>query len=246
MSDLPDLGVMIFTYDRYETAERTLRALLEHLHYSGVLRVHIADDGSPAPAGAAEDASYAEMLRVIAEASSRVLTATASNAGQHGYGASYNLATQVLHPTCEVLIPIEDDWELRAPLDCDPLVETLLDPTLSIDCIRLGYIGFTQELRATFVHSPASMMLLLDPESPEPHVFAGHVRIETRDFERRVGPWPEMLPAGQTEWEVSQRPEARRGVAWPADVLRPSEHRFAHIGVDAKNLHEPTGVAASA
>lgn len=238
MSEWPDLGVMLFTYKRLETATRTLCAFLAHARYSGRLRIHIADDGTP---DAPDGPSHAETLRQIAGGYERVFAATASNSGQRGYGGSYNLATQIMHIDCPVLLPIEDDWELSGPLDLDPLVETVLAPDTAIECVRMGYIGYTQELRGAFVLTPAGQMLLLDPASPEPHVFAGHPRIESREFERRVGEWPEMLPAGATEFAVSHRPAARRGVAWPLDVIRPSEHRFAHIGAEGLGEHVPQG-----
>jgi hypothetical protein len=241
VTDWPDLGVMLFTYKRLSTAERTLRALCERAHYSGRLRLHIADDGSPE---VAPDLSQAEALRQIAGGYEQVYAATAANSGQHGYGASYNLATQIMHVDCAVLLPLEDDWELTAPLDLDPLVETLLDPAHGIECIRMGYIGYTQELRGTLVPTPAGHMLRFDPASPEPHVLAGHPRLETREFERRVGPWPELRPAGETEFIVCHRPQARTGVAWPLDVLRPSEHRFAHIGAEGLGEHMPEGATA--
>jgi len=239
--DWPDIGVMLFTYRRFSTAERTLGSVLGNLLYSGSLRVHIADDGSP-PLSSGGD--HAETLRQIAGGFPNVISATSSNSGQHGYGASYNLATQVMHLDCSILLPLEDDWELTAPLDLDPLVETLLDPAHGIECIRMGYIGYTQELRGTLVPTPAGHMLRFDPASPEPHVLAGHPRLETREFERRVGPWPELRPAGETEFIVCHRPQARTGVAWPLDVLRPSEHRCAHIGAEALGEHMPEGATA--
>jgi hypothetical protein len=240
-SEWPTVAIVLLTYvpfdhpERGVGAERTLRALLDNLHYSGPLGVHIADDGSPG-------AGYRERLRTIAGGYASVDWTGVTNAERGGYGRSYNLATQSVHHTAEYVMPIEDDWMLTRPLNLDPLVETLmpsgrlaglaewLNP---IECIRLGYIGFTQRLRGEFLHTPAGTMILIDPDSPEPHVFAGHVRIETREFERRIGPWPEGLSAGATEFAVSHRPASRAGVAWPLD-LGPASQRsdslFTHTG----------------
>ena len=241
MASWPTLGVMLLTYKRYEVAERCLRALLEKARYSGPLWVHIADDGSPPVDHGCEQA---EELRLIAGGYPQVAQATSSNSGQRGYGASFNLATQRLHLGCEVIMPMEDDWELQRPLDLDPLVMILHDTGLPIDVIRLGYLGFTQELRGQFLHTEAGVMALLDPASTEPHVAAGHVRLETREYERRVGAWPEGLPAGRTEWEWCRRAEAREGVAFPLDLIHPArDPLFAHIGAERLNEHQPTGVA---
>ncbi len=229
MTDLPAVCLILLTYappehpQRAEAAVNTLTAALDHIRYLGPLNVHIADDGSPEP--------HRVMLREIAGGYSQVGTVGVTNAERGGYGASYNRATQSVHSGNEIVIPLEDDWRLTRDLDLDPLVATLREDALGIRCIRLGYVGFTQKLFGEFLHTPAGPMLLIDPASPEPHVFAGHARIETREFERAVGPWGEGVAAGPTEFEVSHRSEARRGNAWPLDygpASQRSDALFVH------------------
>lgn len=228
MSDCPRLTLILLTYEPggevpRQTAEPVLRAFLDFARYPDPIHVHIADDGS------AE--GHVERLRDIAGGYATVGTVGATNAGRRGYGHSYNLATQAVHPHGGACVVLEDDWLLKRPLDLEPLVETLASP--AIDCIRLGYVGFTQQLRGEFVHTPAGPMVQLDPMSEEPHVAAGHARIETVEYERRVGPWPEGLAPGATEFGWTRRIEARTGVVWPLD-LGPASQRadslFCHIG----------------
>jgi hypothetical protein len=71
---------------------------------------------------------------------------------------------------------------------------------------------------------------LLDGDSPEPHVFAGHPRLETVGYQRRVGEWPEGLLPGETEFSVAHYQWARMGVVWPMDLVKPSGDLFCHIG----------------
>ena len=97
-------------------------------------------------------------------------------------------------------------------------------------CVRMGYIGFTQELRASFVSHGGLFWLALDPASAEPHVWSGHPRLETAGWQREVGPWPEGMAAGATEFEVAHRPAARQRVAWPVDLIRPYGDAWAHVG----------------
>lgn len=233
MTEWPTVAIVLLTYepggdDPRRTAETTLRNALSWIRYSGPLDVHIADDGS-------EEAHRAHLAE-IAGGYEHVQNVGVTNAERGGYGKSYNLAMQAVHAGAEIILPLEDDWELLRPLDLNPLVETLVDPTLGIDCLRLGYIGWTQEVRGELLHTPADTVFLFDPESSEPHVFAGHPRLETRDFERAIGPWTEGLPAGATEFDVSQRPEARVGVGFPLDLIHPRGDLFAHIG--ARELGE--------
>ena len=219
----PTVTIILLTFDRMEAAERTLRSALDLIRYNGPLGLHIADDGSPE--------GYIEQLREIAGGYDFFGTIGQTNAERGGYGTSYNLATQIVHRSSEIVLPLEDDWELQRPLDIDPLVATLTGLDTPIRCIRLGYIGYTQPLRCEFRSTPAGHMLLFDPDSDEPHVFAGHPRLETREFEIDVGPWPEHIPAGATEFEVAKRRAARVGVAWPASLIRAVEgDLFAHIG----------------
>lgn len=241
MTDWPRVTIALLTYEdgARHTAERTLRAALDRITYAGPLSVHIADDGSVD--------GHVDRLREIAGGYATVEFIGASNAGRRGYGHSFNLMTQVVHLGSDVVLVLEDDWELTRPLDLAPLVETLLAQSLpyggpAISCIRLGYLGFTQSLRGEFVHTQAGVMVMLDPDSQEPHIFAGHPRLETVAFERAVGPWPEGLAPGATEFTVCHIPEARRGVAWPLD-FGPSAQRadslFVHIGGHGLGEVEP-------
>lgn len=238
MTDWPRCTVVLLTYEDglRNTAERTLRAALDGLRYSGELAVHIADDGSVP--------GHVAALRAIAGGYPHVVACGASDAQRRGYGASWNLATQQVHLGGPgIVLPLEDDWVLSRPLDLDPLVETLDDwGRYGVRCIRLGYLGFTQPLRGEVAHTPAGPVLRFDPDSPERHICAGHPRLETTAFERAVGPWAEGLAPGATEFDWCHRREARIGVAWPMD-LGPASMRadslFVHIGAHALGELEP-------
>lgn len=151
--------------------------------------------------------------------------------GELGYGANYNRATMIVHEEAEVILPLEDDWELTREFDITRYADFLMRQDI-IDCIRLGYIGYTQKLRSEFVYDEVMRehFLLFDPDSSEPHVWSGNPRLETRERQRRVGLWPEDLNPGATEFAVTVRDETRKKVAWPADLIFPRGDLFAHIG----------------
>lgn len=215
-----NVTVMLLTYERTDYALATLRAMFDNLHFSGDLRLHIADDGS----------SEGHRIALQECALSVGCNPTFSVTPRGGYGMNYNRATNIVHDQADFVLPLEDDWELTRPLDLDPLVAAL-NETEQFGCIRMGYIGYTQELRGRFVSAAGQQYLVLDPESPEPHVWSGNPRLETVAWQRKVGLWPEGLTdPGAVEFAVAHIPEARFGVAWPVDLIHPRGDMFAHIG----------------
>ena len=233
--DLPDLAILLLTYggsaERQDYAQRTLRTTLDRLRYSGRLFVHIADDGSPA--------GHLDGLADLADRYAHVEGVTVTDAERGGYGRSYNLATQVVHQYAGAVLVLEDDWELANELNADPLVAALYDAR--IGCIRLGYLGFTRDgLRGHLVHVAGGTYFLIDSDNEEPHVFAGHPRLESTAWQRDVGPWPEGFRAGdgegvpsaqETEFMVCHKPKARERIAWPTHLARTDgADVYAHIG----------------
>lgn len=220
--DRPNLCVMLLTYDRLECAEMTLRSVLDNISYDGPLNVHIADDGT------SDD--YRERLGQLAGGYAMVQAVGVTDADRGGYGRNYNLATQKVHLHSQIVLPLEDDWKLLRPLDLNPLVDALLEE--SFGCIRLGYLGHTQSLKGEVVNAAGRLWLAFDPGSHEPHIFAGHPRLETAEWEKRVGPWPEGLDPNMTEFSVCHIPEAREGVVWPIGFVLTHGDLFVHTGAE--------------
>src|SRR6266568_1347323 len=217
---MTNVCVLLLTYNRLDYAERTLRSTLEHVKTAGDLSCHIASDG--------DGDDYLIALLDIARKFD-VFPLTTTNSQRSGYGANYNLATQVIHSLGAThILVLEDDWELTRDLDLDIFIGTLDE--LQAGCMRLGYLGYTQSLRGEFASAYGRHWLRLDPASPEPHIFAGHPRLETVACERSVGPWPEGLEPGQTEFAVAHIAESRYGVVWPVQEVKPYGDLFVHIG----------------
>ena len=224
------LGIVLLTYSsapespRSQYADLTLRALIRKLKTKHEVHLHIADDGS-------YDGHVKHLSRLAEEAG---WTITTSDANRGGYGRSYNLATQKMHSFCDYFLMMEDDWELTKEFYVDPLVEALQNGNDDLGCIRLGYIGATNDLIGKIAWFSDQTFLLFGPDSTETHVWTGHPRLESIGFQRKVGEWPEGLRAGETEMVISNRKESRVGVAWPLDIaIRAGQIHgtlFAHIG----------------
>ena len=221
------LAVVLFTYNRLEYAKRTLESLFKNLHFYGEIQVHIADDGSI-------EGYREELVNFVSSGCGyNILCAskiTCTNSERQGYGQSYNLATQVVHVDNDYILCLEDDWECIRELNLNLFLEAFQDPR--IGCVRMGYIGYTQELKSSFISVANKHWLLLDKDSAEPHVFAGHPRLETVAWQRAVGEWPVGLDPNQTEFAVCHIKKAREGVVWPADLITPTGNLFAHFGAE--------------
>lgn len=212
--------VCLLTYNRLDYAIETLRSTLDNLQTAHPLHVHIASDG--------DTQEYIDELRHLAGGYAHVKGVGYSSSMRRGYGANYNLAMQLVHSFSRYVVCLEDDWRLQRVLELDPIL-ACLDTSPEIGCIRMGYIGFTQELRGKIVDSVGHKYFVFDPNSPEPHVFAGHPRVEAVAWQKEVGAWPEGLAPGATEFAVCHIPNARKRVAWPLDNL-PCSPWYTHIG----------------
>lgn len=216
------IAIMLLTYNRMSYAIETLASAMLNIKTGNPISVHIASDGDT-------DEYIDNLSRLAHEFQDPVFVGT-SNSMRAGYGANYNLATQVVHGYASHVLVLEDDWRLERELDLDVYIGALEE--LQAGCIRMGYIGFTQPLRGEFAFAYGRHWLRLDPASPEPHVFAGHPRLETVSWERSVGPWPEGLQPGETEFAVAHIAEARHGVVWPIQEVNVRGDLFSHIGAE--------------
>lgn len=217
------LAIVLLTYNRLEYARKTLESTLKNIRTQEPIHVHIASDGDT-------DEYMNELYEFAQELLDSNDRVTSSRTTREGYGANYNYALQTVHNLegCEYVLPLEDDWELVREFNVDPILGVLHDRVFG--CVRMGYIGYTQTLACDFVWHGGYHWLSFREDSSEPHVFAGHPRIETVAWERNVGPWTEGLLPGQTEWDVCHRLESRRQVAWPISLISPEGNAFAHIG----------------
>lgn len=214
------LTVMLLTAHRLDYAKVALSSTLEKLKYDGPLGVHIASDG--------DSDEYIDELTCMARERAHVNMVTTSNSNGLGYGANYNRATQVIHaiPEVKYVLPLEDDWNLHREFDTGPIISAL-DSGL-FGCVRLGYVGVTKSLCTELFVAHGTYWLRIDSASSDHHVFSGHPRIETVQWEQEQGLWPEGLNPGATELAICYN--IREGIGWPIELVKPSGDLFYHIG----------------
>ncbi len=102
--------------EREEYAFKTLDALKNLSATGDELWLHVADDGS--------DPEFREALMARARAQFGDRTSISNSEGR-GYGGSYNLSMQDAHRVADLVLPLEDDWELSRPFDLAPIAAAL-------------------------------------------------------------------------------------------------------------------------
>ena len=130
-----------------------------------------------------------------------------------GYGATANKAIQAAEQVSDVLLFLEDDWELRAPLDLWPYAALLME-SAEIGMVRLGVLNLDIRGR-TWAHGGLVYWKL----DREPHidgtpVFTGHPSLRHCRYHTAYGDYPIGLTPGDTELAYAwQFPDGQPGRA---------------------------------
>lgn len=210
--------IILQTYCRTAYALRTIAAAREYLRYPD-LRWYVADDGSPV-----------EHVGAVMDALTGARVAGAHSV-RRGYGGNGNVAWTAADEIGRLSLWLEDDWELRAPLDIYPYACLLME-TDAIGMVRLGVLNLDVRGR-TWGHGDRVYWKL----DKEPHiegtpVFTGHPSLRHRRYRDAYGWYPEGLGPGDTElayaYQFRMGPQDAPGIVWPADY--PSQGLWGHIG----------------
>jgi|ERR1051325_735329 hypothetical protein len=210
--------IVLQTYKRTDYCLRTIAAAREYLRYPD-LRWYVADDGS----------SEGHVTTVLAALDGAPLVGWHSH--RRGYGGNANVAWAAADSIGALTLWLEDDWELRAPLDLYPYAALLME-TSEVGMVRLGVLNLDIRAR-TWAHSGRVYWKL----DKEPHiegtpVFTGHPSLRHKRYRDAYGWYPEGLGPGDTELAYAYQFRMGRqdapGIVWPADY--PSQGLWGHIG----------------
>lgn len=210
------ITICFLTYQRTEYALATIRWARTYLRYPD-LHWYIADDGST------QEHDDAVMQALEGE---HII-------GQHsirqGYGASANQAWSRANEIGPLSFWLEDDWELREPLDLWPYAALLMEDD-SVGMVRLGALN--TEMKGTSFGHRGAMYWRLErvPSHDGTPVFCGHPSLRHNRYQVSYGSYPEGLTPGDTELAYAYQYRVGNGssIVWPAEL--PGRGVFGHIG----------------
>lgn len=224
--DYPPIWILLTTYERTACAVRTVEALKKNMLWPNI-GWWISDDGS-----------QPEHVQAIIEAIGPTYDIRWYNSMRRGVGVGMNYSLRQIWNLGDLVLMMEDDWELNQPLDFTPFV-SLLTTHAEIGMIRYGYLS--PNLLGYLITAQNELWWRLEPNA-ETYRFVGHPSLRHRRFHEIYGYYDEGLPPGMTELsmcgKVNQRPEGP-AIVFPASCGRWGY--FGHIGTDSLADIAPKG-----
>lgn len=223
---VPPVYCLLTTYQRTETALRTIRGVKQYFQWPNIGFV-IVDDGS------SDDHRHA----LTSEIGSTYHT-WVYNGQRQGVGHNMNVGFRYIWEQGSFLtLLLEDDWELREPFDAMPYVKLLWNHS-DIGMIRFGYLS--AGIKAT-LESRENLLWWVFQHNPHyQYNFAGHAQLQHKRFWDALGAYKEGLAPGATElYRCSQYNTTKDApkIVWPAEWG--IWGKWHHIGSDSLADTEP-------
>lgn len=218
MEGYPAVYILLTTYKRTDTALRTIQNIKEKLVYENY-GWYVSDDGSSQ-----------EHINAVMDAIGTDYHRYFFNSNRKGVGYGMNSCLmQLWQMGVDLVISMEDDWELNRPLDLVPYVKTLVDhPENSL--IRFGYLAEGLLGRTIAFEGQMYWNLIHDSYT---YRFAGHPHLKHRRFHDHYGYYDEGWPAGKTELSMAGKVNLKEGpnLLYPTDCA--TYGFFSHIGTES-------------
>lgn len=218
MSEL--ITIVLLTYKRTDYAVRTVEAVGRYLQYPE-LGWYISDDGS--------SSEHHNAVRDACKATERPLLGHHNEVLSYGMGA--NAALHQAFSRGQLVLMLEDDWELSQPLDIWKYAALLMERP-DIGMVRMGYLN--NGLSGTLIDHKGSLYWNLDDTESKHHsimAFAGHPALIHQRYFDSYGTYPEKWQPGETElrmaWQFAAEPIGP-AIVWPAELGAAGP--WSHIG----------------
>ena len=232
MNTWPPVTILLVTYNRPDEIRRTIQGLRQKIRYSGIVRVHVADDGSPA--------GYLSAIKN--DFPGQISSVSVTDRG--GWGCNVNYALRQLFLSgVKYIFVCEDDYVARKPLFLDPGV-ALLESSAAIGNVRYdGVEG--HRLNLDLKENGATRIgkvhyLEIKKQGHDSYVYSNRPHLVHRRFHDLYGFYSESLALGSTELVFATQIRFTEG---PAIVILPDGivRAFDHIGKSWKQTTHDVG-----
>ncbi|KKK56164.1 hypothetical protein LCGC14_3067280 [marine sediment metagenome] len=218
-SDWPRMAVCLLTYERTEYAVRTVRSVCTNLKYPN-LAWYVADDGSKGE----------HVFAVHEELAKYGVKVFGSHSEKLGPGPSWNKAIEQSLEQCDLVLWLEDDWELGEELDVTRYVRLLLDVP-EVGMVRLGYMAVGLDLHSVG-HDGVHYLRV---EKSQPYAYSGNPSIRHRRYFDAYDWYPKKAKTNPGDCEIWHDAKFRKKdgpqIWWPMDLpLGGWGGGFGHIG----------------
>jgi len=214
----PRVAVCFLTFQRTEYALRTITSLCKNLNYPGIAW-YVADDGSGS-------LHYSSVINRLKQNSQIVF---GSHHEKLGPGKSWNTAIDKSLEYADIILWLEDDWELQEPLDIHPYVKLLQDRE-DIGMVRLGYLAI--ELDCTVKGYDGIHYLQMSKETQ--YAYSGNPSLRHRRYFDAYKRYPEDRNPGECEvwhdYDVREGNPEGPEIWWPTNLPNGGWSVFGHIG----------------
>jgi len=214
----PRVAVCFLTYERTEYALRSIESTCSKLKY-GSLGWYVADDGS-------RDEHFKAVMETLEKNGTHVF---GSHHEKMGAGASWNRAIEEALKVSDVLLWIEDDWNLGWDLDIHPYVKMLLERE-DVGMVRLGYLAVG--LKCEVMGYDGIHYLKMSRETQ--YAYSGNPNLRHRRYFDAYKRYPTDKNPGECEvwhdYDVREGNPNGPDIWWPGNLTNCAWSVWQHIG----------------
>lgn len=218
MVDVPAVYIILTTYKRTQFALQTIDSIHRNLLWSNLGWI-ICDDHS-------EGNHVSQLVEAIGQTNHLWIY----DSQRRGVGNGMNTALNYVWSIGgSLILMLEDDWELKYPMDLTPYVNTLLNHEQH-GMIRFGYLS--PGVQATLINEENRLYWKTEDNGFQ-YRFTGHPSLRHKRFHDVYGYYDEGLAPGYTELSMCGKVNARSG----PNILIPADGGwygyFHHIGAES-------------
>jgi len=215
-----DYSIAIVAHNRPNLAARTVKSICEYLEPNNSVFWYIGEDSG-------NKEVISAVLDCLAVYGFDHFSYHCEDMSPNNYhcGNSWNLALKMAHQKSDVVLWMEDDWELRHSLDISAYL-SLLRENNNVGIVRLGHMPVGSALFSVGYKG----IHYLRFEKTTQYAYSGNPHLRHKRFVDSYGYFSEKLNPGNIEVELDGRVRGKSGpeIWWPIDLG--GWGVFGHIG----------------